>query len=441
VIFLGGVLPPNKGALPTVTEQINPAFARVKQHNLFGGPPRRYFHFCTYSYIITKRGAAKLCKLIEERGIFTSIDHMMVNHGDGLLNIYFTTPLLASCIQDNDPAYRNANFNDFNRTDRFDSDIWNNKECFSELDIQNATSGATAPISVERSGKFSPLSVVYFEGHQAEEVIDSEWLQEIFQKDFRWLSATESIEAGSTVLIYYQHTTPVSTVEGWINRHMDCNIHLYHSADENLQAPVTLYTHPGIKTVFRNYWRPDVVGPKVVHLPLGYLNGKGRRDTAVPILSSRTYTWSFAGAVDRPERGDVLGKLKASIPNNQIYVTPTWKSALNLDAPTYTAMMQSCKFVPCMNGFWNVESYRFYEAIENGALPIVAMDKFDSYKNLLTNSVKPPLLAVKEWKTVGDVMNVLSASDELLDREQAHLWQWWCGFKNYLKETIAARLK
>lgn len=137
VIYLGGVLPPNKPALPSITESVNPYFAKVAANNLFGGPQRRYFHFCNYSYILTQSGARKLVQLIQQRGIFTSGDHMIVNHGD-FLNIYFTTPLLTDCIQEDDPVYQKSQFNNFNRVDTFDSDIWNNVECFTQEEITQA---------------------------------------------------------------------------------------------------------------------------------------------------------------------------------------------------------------------------------------------------------------------------------------------------------------
>jgi len=482
VVFLGGVLPPNKQALPMVTEQVNTAFARVRQHSLNGGgTPRRYFHFCTYSYIITKQGAAKLCALIAQRGIFTSIDHMMVNHGDSLLNIYFTTPLMAGCFQDEDPAYQKANFNDFNRVDAFDSEIWNNKECFTAAEVAAAAAPvaaapvaavpvtaapvtaapvaaapvtaapvaaapvAAAPVAAApvaaAPAPTGTISMVYFESHQPVQAIDSEWIEEIFQCKLSWVYAAEPLPSSSTVLLYYQHTTPVALIEGWINRHMDCSLHLYHASDERGIAPITLYGHPGIKTVFRNYWRPDCVGPKVVHLPLGYLNGKGRKaGMEYEVVSKRKKTWSFAGAIDRPERGPTLEALKAAVPNNLIHITPTFNSPKNLDTATYTGMIQQSQFVPCLNGFWNVECYRFYEAIENGAIPLTVADNLESYKNLFTGSVNPPLLIIDSWKAAGQLMTTLSSQPTLLDQLQTDIWQWWCGYKKYLQTVVAARL-
>jgi GR25 family glycosyltransferase involved in LPS biosynthesis len=138
VIYLGGILPPNKSTFQQVIEPVNEYFARVGKNTLFSGPggaPRRYFHFCNYAYVLTQRGAQKLITLIKDKGIFTSGDHMIVNHGDQLLNIYFTTPLLATCFQENDPIYQKSDFNNFNRVDSFDSDLWNNTECFTEDEV------------------------------------------------------------------------------------------------------------------------------------------------------------------------------------------------------------------------------------------------------------------------------------------------------------------
>jgi len=132
VIYLGGILPPNKAAFPQVAEVVNEYFGRVAPNTLYSTTPRRYFHFCNYAYVLTQQGARKLIKLVKEKGIFTSGDHMIVNHGDNLLNIYFTVPLLATCFQENDPVYQRSDFNNFNRVDNFDSDLWNNTECFTK---------------------------------------------------------------------------------------------------------------------------------------------------------------------------------------------------------------------------------------------------------------------------------------------------------------------
>ena len=421
VVFLGGVLPPNKPALPHVTEKVNEHFARVKKHNLFGGASRRFFHFCTYSYFLTKAGAEKLCSLIEREGIFTSMDHMLVNHGDGLLNIYFTYPLLAGCIQDADPVYQNADFNNFNRVDKFDSEIWNNLDAFSDDEIMSVG---------------EELQIIYFEENQRVDCIESEWLAEIFARPLTWVDFRNPLVKGSRCLLYYQHTTPKSIVEGWINRNMDCQLYLLHMSDERCIADVSLYTHPGIKGVFRNYWRQDVVGPKVLHFPLGYYNGRGSSSVGVKKASERLITWSFAGAMDRPDRLAILDVLQKDAPSYKLHKTPTWKSELNLEAGPYTALLDEAQFIPCLNGFYNVESYRFYEALEHGAIPLVPLDPANSYANILSGSKEPVLLGLADMKTAGHVMTSLSD----LDAIQEEIRVWWSDYKKECTTRIHALL-
>jgi GR25 family glycosyltransferase involved in LPS biosynthesis len=429
IVFLGGVLPPNKAYLADLTEPVNSAFARNKQVKI-GDVIRRYFHFCTYSYIITRAGANKLCKFIEENGIFTSIDHMLVNHGDSLLNIYFTYPLLAKCFQDDDPAYINADFNNFNRVDKFDSEIWNNVECFTKEEIELAGADDTT------------IKFVYFEEKQ-KRCIEQDWLEEIFGKKIEWEYYTNCVlDSKFTVVIYYQHTTPVSTIEGWINRNCGPKFVLFHASDETCTSDVSIYRHPLIKTVFRNYWRPDCISEKVIHLPLGYLNGRGASSHSKQsnTIHNRMYVWSFAGAMDRKGRKEQLERLSLAEPNNKLHMTETWNSPNNLGRCEYVSIIRESKFVPCLAGFFNVESYRFYETLENGAIPITPLDEKNSYTNILGGSMNPPTLALTDMNMLGRVLPMLNSKIDLLESIHRDMQNWWYGYKLYLKRLIASRI-
>jgi GR25 family glycosyltransferase involved in LPS biosynthesis len=424
IVFLGGVLPPNKPYLSDHTEPVNSAFARTKKVKI-GDVSRRYFHFCTYSYIITKAGANKLCAFIKEKGIFTSIDHMLVNHADSLLNIYYTYPLLAKCFQDDDPAYINADFNNFNRVDKFDSEIWNNVDCFTKAEVDSVGQGQ------------STIKFVYFEQKQ-KSCIEQEWLEEIFDKKIEWEYYSSCVlDSKSTAVIYYQHTTNVSIIEGWINRNAGPNFILFHASDESCNSDVSLYKHPLIKTVFRNYWRPDCISEKVIHLPLGYLGSRGA--LATNTIHNRKYVWSFAGAMDRKGRKELLDSLVLAEPNHKLHMTETWNSPNNLKRETYTGIIQASKFVPCLAGFFNVESYRFYETLENGAIPIIPLDEKNSYVNILSGSMNPPTLAIKDMNMLSKVLPVLNSQPELLENIYKDMQNWWVGYKIYLKRLIASR--
>jgi GR25 family glycosyltransferase involved in LPS biosynthesis len=131
VIYLGGILPPNRAGFEGMKEKINAHFSRVAPNQMFGqNPPNRYFHWCNYSYILSKKGAQKILETIFERdGYYTSADHMVCNRVEKL-NHYFLDPLVTGCYQDEDPKYQVSAFNNFNRVDSFDSDLWNNDDRF-----------------------------------------------------------------------------------------------------------------------------------------------------------------------------------------------------------------------------------------------------------------------------------------------------------------------
>lgn len=145
LIYLGGILPGNKVIYNNCIEPIqcepvakaNNVWATIKPNEYFTpGNPTPTFHFCAYSYIITKTGAKKLLEALEQIGCFTSIDHFLGHPMFGLKK-YVLQDLITTCFQENDPDYIKAEFDNFKRIDTFDSDIWNNIDCWSEEEQQN----------------------------------------------------------------------------------------------------------------------------------------------------------------------------------------------------------------------------------------------------------------------------------------------------------------
>jgi GR25 family glycosyltransferase involved in LPS biosynthesis len=137
VVYLGGILPPNRHGFELVKEKVNDHVSRVAPNNFFGQQEaNRYFHWCAYAYVLSREGAKKILNILQEQdGYWTSADHMICNRIDKM-NLYFLDPLVAGCYQDDDPRYQTSQFNDFNRIDGFDSDLWNNDERFSNEEVQ-----------------------------------------------------------------------------------------------------------------------------------------------------------------------------------------------------------------------------------------------------------------------------------------------------------------
>jgi hypothetical protein len=102
-----------------------------------------------------------------------------------------------------------------------------------------------------------------------------------------------------------------------------------------------------------------------------------------------------------------------------------------MPADKYVGMLQDSQYIPCLNGFYNTESYRFYEALEQGAIPIVCKDRQMSYENILCGG---PLILLDDWSTdFTEGINV--------DEKQKELVYWWCSFKAELSKLIADKMQ
>ncbi len=152
IIYLGGVLPPNRQGFEAMCkERVNDSFCRIAENQTWGqSKPTRYFHFCAYAYVLSRRGAQKVIELISQmNGYWTSADHILCNPVD-VLKSYVLDPMVAGCYQDDDPKYAGADFNNFSRIDGFDSDLWNNDERFSAEEIA-ATTVEGAELDIPRA--------------------------------------------------------------------------------------------------------------------------------------------------------------------------------------------------------------------------------------------------------------------------------------------------
>lgn len=533
VVYLGGVLPPNKVAFPSIIDPVNAFFAKVKPNSIFGGVDRRYFHFCNYAYILTKNGAMKLCNLVKEKGIFTSGDHMIVNHGDSLLNIYFTTPLFATCYQENDPVYQTSQFNNFDRVDNFDSDLWNNNERFAAplaakiakdecVEIWNTflrrvalNERAQIPESIdalfqmwksfdaaefqENLSWFRVFEQIIGSKHEgllscSEQIrqriagigqkgciqwmtilsclpeatgdmpvfhipevnptgfLENQWLNSLMPSPISWKSiqSLENLAASKFPVLLYlnipgrsEFVTLVFQKIIKILEDSNSKITLLHLSDEFGADDITIYSSPSVKQVIRTYWRPDLplYGNKVCVIPLGYTKG---HDNPKPVLNSfgdREHVWAFAGSMDRPGRQAGLSVLDAVKPCKKL-TKERWGQPNPIQGGDYVRMLEHAKFVPCFRGTKSLESFRFYEALESGAIPIYVPSESsgckDEYRELFGQH---PFLGFPSWEKAAELLPKLANQTEIMEKHRVSAFDWWVNKKKQVKEQIHAMFR
>jgi GR25 family glycosyltransferase involved in LPS biosynthesis len=478
-VYLGGILPPNRAAFANSLERVGPGLCKVAPNKIFGQKePNTYFHFCAYAYVLSRRGAEKILGSILERdGYWTSADHMVCNRVDKM-NLYVLDPLVAGASQDDDPAYQSAQFNNFSRVDNFDSDLWNNDERFSAEEIQEQMSkgsplqiGASivevdqslavptpmpvatpvptpTPVAVPMPTPL-PVTMPLKKGPRfvsldqckvtTSSLYEGKWLQDLFQQEFivEPVSISDPLEGYEQIIVIVIKTLWDKQVQ-WLSTlaSFGKSFQIIHLADEYGTDPIDFYSWPEVTGVLRIYTRPDLPKEKVLVIPLGYhWQFRGNRDVphlSTPDLPFRELNWSFAGT-DWMERSNKMAPLN-SIQKNYIKWFENWNDPGQLKEDEYTSLLLNSKFVPCPAG-QNVETYRFYEALDCGCIPLFLNEPAtETWLQIFNNEV--PFLKIDTWEQAAGLMHHLLNDKEQMEQYRKTLLMTWAKYKMGLKERV-----
>jgi GR25 family glycosyltransferase involved in LPS biosynthesis len=359
LLYLGGILPPNESALSTVLKPINEYWSAIQPNTLFTPTPLPIFHFCTYSYVLTKSGAQKLLQFLiqSEQKLFLACDHLLM-HPSLSLTKYVAQPLLTYCFQEEDPAYRNSSFNQIQRIDTFDSDICNNNDCISAAEL--------APFQKKR------MNLYYLpkKGETSFELYERAWIEDMLQIRIDCVPLYPdqllSLPPSSWFLVQRPHVPAFCEFFSIFETHRR-PFHVLHLSDEFGMDSNSFYSYSMCKNVIRNYMRDDLPASFHFLLPLGYHYAyKGVQKT----WEERELVWSFHGTnwFDRSTQLEGF----APFGPHSCHLQPDWNHPSSTKENDYLSLLNNSKFCPILRGN-NVETFRLYEALEAGALPITTI--------------------------------------------------------------------
>lgn len=434
-IYLGGVLPPNREGYELVKEPIIPGLCRIKPNTFFGqAEPTRQFHFCAYAYILSRAGVRKIMdEITRHNGIWTSADHVLFNSLDKM-NVYCLDPLVAGASQDNDPAYINSDFNDFSRKDNFDSDLWNNDERFSSDEI-SACLALSPPLQFSRAleeiyqpmkkrTRFISLDVCNVNDTT---IYEGSWLQELFGNvkfTIEPVSSDAILDPNDDLVIFVQRTMWAEQLK-WLEdlAKQGRTFKIIHCSDEFAQDPSAFYSWPSVKGVIRFYKRDIKESATTLTIPLGYHWKPVSTET-----ESRQYTWSFVGTNWKGRESQLQPLLR--IDNHLVKFFPDWNDPGQLKKDQYMELLENSIFAPCPGGN-NVETYRLYEALECGCIPV-----FTKLPASLEHS-GIPFLKTDTWEEVAELIEYFLKNPVQLQEYRNYILSAWAKYKNKLKLSVA----
>jgi hypothetical protein len=215
-------------------------------------------------------------------------------------------------------------------------------------------------------------------------------------------------------------------------RDLGGQISLFQIGDEYFTSRVDLYDL--FDRVIRNHRNSFVAAPGVLSILLGLPNAEPVSRSFAP-ASGRSFVWSFAGQI-KTSRIAMAEALAPIVPNR--LVDTMRPGTVALEAAGYAALLDDTVFIPCPMGNAHLETWRVYEALERGCIPVLeARLTLDYYRALLGPH---PLPTFASWREAGRAMARLAADPQALDDLQAEVARWWAGAKDKLRADVHAHL-
>ena len=219
-------------------------------------------------------------------------------------------------------------------------------------------------------------------------------------------------------------SSPEKKKEFYIKLKLACNkIFLIHLGDESGILDLSSI-YDGFNFVWRSFClRRFFDNKKVNCIPIGYKSGVHLNKEI-----KKKYKWSFIGTPHRSSRHDLLFQL-SQIKPSFCHITKKFNEKI-IDSLEMSKVLSSTEFIPCPNGFFHPETYRLYEALECGCIPIVE-NAFQYYDRLFPNN---PFIKVDKWIDAKSIIK--DWNEEQINKKRKECQLWWHKYQKQLQEDI-----
>jgi hypothetical protein len=166
------------------------------------------------------------------------------------------------------------------------------------------------------------------------------------------------------------------------------------------------------------------------YFPIGY-TPKTRDDLSTPLKGLK---WFFAGQITHARRKHCVKQLR-EMDGGTLVETKGFNQGI--EPEKYAQTMRSAKVVPCPSGAVIPDTFRMYEALESGAIPIGdALDPQNgsrNYFNFLFDDPDLPFPTLESWDDLPGTTNYFF---DTYPRYQNRAFAWWQHYKHKLKTYL-----
>ncbi|KAI3438873.1 hypothetical protein D9Q98_001289 [Chlorella vulgaris] len=233
-----------------------------------------------------------------------------------------------------------------------------------------------------------------------------------------------------------------------------CTYGIIHPSDEGLyEWPAPQYNRPGVHFVLRQYALPpgslsDTMRPFGLGYKLGFWDRHLGPEAAAAHISARPLAWSFAGTVHHEERRQAL-ELFAGLTPNSVTHSSAFNAPDGLATAAYRDTLLSSRFVLCPLGHVNLDTFRLYEALEAGAIPVsmstnpmlIGLNYSGPYWPLVFGSDAPWVVADTWEAAYAEVSALLAGPVHQLEQRRQRVLAFWQQHKEDVARFVSKAIE
>jgi len=256
---------------------------------------------------------------------------------------------------------------------------------------------------------------------------ESDWIHFLF-KDIT-LEIVDNLDhnkfINNSVIIDLLHNAPYHNEYVQEMYRRKYNFGLVHLTDEGSNNDISSYQYCNF--VVRNFYRKDM-NDHVLTVPLGWTTGN-RNLSKDKSSNERKLDWCCI--IQRTDRNRQLASYAFEfMPNGLFYAAEQHGPRLSVEK--MSEIYKDSKFVLCPGGRITPESFRTFESLESGSIPIVL--KNDYWKICYGDDF--PALQVNSWEEAKIIIEQMLKKPEELEAYRLNCLNWWNDSKIKTKQQV-----
>lgn len=212
----------------------------------------------------------------------------------------------------------------------------------------------------------------------------------------------------------------------------------FHLSDETLKANCSWYSK--VDFVFRQYFHPEKnTISNVECIPLGCKQGfqTDLQEQDLKTFAERSFLWSFMGQVVKSNRLAMFKSFRKIKGPSYHHFNKDFNSSDCLSISDYQAVFFETQFAPCPFGFHNPDTFRLYEALESGCIPIVEDPEDNYFRNFYED---PPFIILHKWQELSRIIKPYLEDENLAEIKRLECFRWWKEEKRKVQKNITEKI-